>query len=87
MFNRDAIVEILKQAKSIDSQYELFGTRKHKYQLNLPIRVSFVRSLEEKYGFTLPEFGILKSYVPGGEILFLAEGLLIKTAIMNHQTS
>lgn len=55
MLKRDEIVEILKRARSIDSKCELFGTAKHKYQLNLPIRASFVRALEEKYGFTLPD--------------------------------
>lgn len=55
MLIRDEIVEILKQARAIDSQCELFGTTKHKYQLNPPIRTSFVRTLEEKYGFALPD--------------------------------
>ena len=55
MLKHDEIVKILEQARSIDSKYELFGTTKHKYQLNLPIRPSFVRALEEKYGFTLPD--------------------------------
>ena len=55
MLKRDEIVEILKQAKRVDSRYELFGAKKHKYQLNPPISTSFVRAIEEKYEFSLPE--------------------------------
>ncbi len=33
----------------------VFGASKHKYRLNDPIPVNFVRNAEEKYGFTLPE--------------------------------
>ena len=55
MLKRDEIARILKQARSIDSKCGLFGSAKHKYQLNPPIRASFVRTLEEKYGFTLPD--------------------------------
>lgn len=55
MLRRDEIAAILKQAKRIDSKYELFGTEKHKYQLNPPISADFVRTIEEKYGFTLPD--------------------------------
>ena len=47
MLKRDEIVEILKQARSIDCNCELFGAKKHKYQLNQPISISFVRALEE----------------------------------------
>ena len=55
MFKRGEIVEILKQARRIDFRCELFGTSKHKYQLNPPVSASFVRTLEEKYGFSLPD--------------------------------
>ncbi len=55
MLNRDEIILILNQAKNIDSKYELFGTNKHKYQLNPPVASSFVRSIEEKYDFLLPD--------------------------------
>jgi len=54
-FKREEIVEILKRAQRIDKKYELFGTSKHKYKLNPTISVSFVREVEAKYGFTLPE--------------------------------
>lgn len=55
MFKREEIEKILAGAKSVDKKYELFGASTHKYRLNLPIEASFVRSIEEKYGFTLPE--------------------------------
>lgn len=48
MLKREEIARILKWARSVDSQCELFGTAKHKYQLNPPIGTSFVRALEEK---------------------------------------
>ena len=55
MLKRKEIIKILKQARKIDSEYEMFGASKHKYSLNPPIRESFVRGIEEKYGFKLPE--------------------------------
>lgn len=55
MLNRDEILAALKQARRMDLRRELFGADKHKYQLNLPIRASFVRALEEKYHFSLPD--------------------------------
>lgn len=39
----------------MDKKYEWFGASTHKYKLNPPISVSFVRNIEEKYGFTFPE--------------------------------
>lgn len=39
----------------MDAKYELFGASTHKYKLNPPVEASFVRIIEEKYGFTLPE--------------------------------
>lgn len=55
MLNRNRIVKILDKARHTDSHYELFGAATHKYQLNPPISSSFVKMVEEKYGFTLPE--------------------------------
>ena len=55
MFKREEIEKILEQARTVDSKYELFGASTHKYKLNPPIEASFVRIIEEKYGFTLPE--------------------------------
>ena len=55
MFQREEILKILSQAQKIDKKFEMFGSSTHKYKLNLPIQASFVRSIEEKYGFTLPE--------------------------------
>lgn len=54
-FKREEIIKILNEAQKIDSQFELFGTSKHQYKLNSPISASFVRDVEERYGFTLPE--------------------------------
>lgn len=55
MFQKEEILKILNQARKIDKKYELFGASKHRYKLNPPISVPFVKSIEEKYGFTLPE--------------------------------
>lgn len=55
MFKREEIEKILDRARTVDKKYELFGTSTHKYKLNPPVSASFVRSIEEKYGFTLPE--------------------------------
>ena len=55
MFIQEEVIEILNQAQQIDSKYEMFGASTHKYSLNPPIRESFVRGVEERYGFKLPE--------------------------------
>lgn len=55
MFIRDEIIKILQQAGEIDFKYELFGASTHRYRLNPPIRASFVREVEGKYGFSLPD--------------------------------
>ena len=55
MYNREEILKILNQAQKIDKKFEMFGSSTHKYVLNPPIQASFVRSIEVKYGFTLPE--------------------------------
>lgn len=55
MYKRKEVLRILSQAQKIDKKFEMFGTSTHKYKLNPPIQASFVRSIEEKYGFTLPE--------------------------------
>ena len=55
MFKREEIEQILDCARAVDRKYELFGSSTHKYKLNPPIQASFVREIEEKYGFTLPE--------------------------------
>ena len=53
--NRDYVLNILETAAGIDKDFKVFGAAKHKYRLNDPIPVDFVRNAEEKYGFTLPE--------------------------------
>lgn len=55
MLKREEVIKILNQAQRIDSKYELFGSSRHKYKLNPPITESYVRSVEKKYGFILPE--------------------------------
>lgn len=53
--NGNEVLKILKTAAGIDKDFQVFGATKHKYRLNDPIPVDFVRNAEEKYGFTLPE--------------------------------
>ena len=68
MFQREEILKILSQAQKVDKKFELFGSSTHKYKLNPPIQASFVRSIEEKYGFTLPEdyFRFITEVADGG---------------------
>lgn len=68
MFQREEILKILSQAQKVDKKFELFGSSTHKYELNPPIQASFVRSIEEKYGFTLPEdyFRFITEVADGG---------------------
>lgn len=53
--NRNEVLTILKSAAEIDKDFMVFGTSKHKYRLNDPIPVDFVRNAEAYYGFTLPK--------------------------------
>lgn len=53
--NKNEVLKILETAAGIDKDFKVFGAAKHKYRLNDPIPVDFVRNAEEKYGFTLPE--------------------------------
>ena len=55
MFQREEVLAILNAARRIDENCEMFGASKHRYLLNPPIRKSFVRGVEERYGFKLPE--------------------------------
>ena len=52
---RDDVLKILGTAAEIDKDFNVFGAAKHKYRLNDPIPIDFVRNAEEKYGFTMPE--------------------------------
>ena len=45
----------MNKARAADPKFELFGASRHKYKLNPPISAEFVRTAEEKYGFTLPD--------------------------------
>lgn len=55
MFQREEVEKILKQAESIDPEYVRFGASRHHYKLNPPVSKAFVREMEEKYHFRLPE--------------------------------
>lgn len=55
MFKREEVLKILHQAHQIDKNCEMFGSSRHRYVLNPPIRKSFVQGVEQKYGFKLPE--------------------------------
>lgn len=55
MFQREEVLAILNEAHRMDENCEMFGASKHQYLLNPPIRKSFVRGVEERYGFRLPE--------------------------------
>lgn len=68
MLSRNEIIKILKDAEKIDSKYELFGANIHKYNLNFPTDPVFVRTIESKYGFTLPDdyFRYITEIADGG---------------------
>ena len=53
--NRDEVLKILETAAGIDKDLKISGASTHKYRLNDPVAVDFVRYAEAKYGFTLPE--------------------------------
>lgn len=53
--NREDVVKVLKAAAEIDKNFKLFGASSHKYRLNDPVSVDFVRAAEEKYAFALPD--------------------------------
>jgi len=55
VFRREEVERILEQAKSMDPKYEMFGVSRHQYRLNAPVDRAFVREMEEKYHFMLPE--------------------------------
>ncbi len=55
MFQRKEVERILKQAQHMDPEYEIFGVSTHKYKLNPPIDQRFIREVEKKYHFLLPE--------------------------------
>lgn len=55
MFQKEVVEKILAQAERMDPGYEMFGASVHKYRLNPPVDQAFVREMEEKYHFLLPE--------------------------------
>ncbi len=54
MLTREKVEKILDKAREIDSKLEMFGAEKHRYKLNPPVPEAFVRDVEKKCGFTLP---------------------------------
>ena len=52
---REQDLKILETAAAIDKDFKISGASTHKYRLNDPVAVDFVRYAEAKYGFTLPE--------------------------------
>ena len=55
MFQKEVVEKILVQAEHMDLKYEMFGASGHKYRLNPPVDQEFVREMEKKYHFLLPE--------------------------------
>ncbi len=55
MFRKEEVEEILAQAQHMDSKYEMFGVSAHQYKLHPPVDMAFVREMEERYHFRLPE--------------------------------
>ena len=41
------VLKILETAAAIDRDFKVFGALKHKYRLNAPVSVDFVRNAEE----------------------------------------
>ncbi len=55
MFQKKEVERILDQAKRMDPAFEMFGVSRHKYKLNPPVGLAFVREMEQRYHFRLPE--------------------------------
>lgn len=55
MWKRENLIELLNRVQRMDSMYENFGASGHHYRLNPPVQASFVRRVEECFGFLLPE--------------------------------
>lgn len=53
MLQKEGILKTLKKAAVIDRNFELFGAKTHKYQLNPVISASTIQTIEGTYGFTL----------------------------------
>lgn len=49
------IYELLEKAKKVDSEYKIFGSKKHKYQLNPPVSLDAVLTLEADFNIKLPD--------------------------------
>lgn len=49
------ILKLLEQAKSKDSDQEVFGAGSHQYKLSAPASEDRVRKFEDQYGIRLPE--------------------------------
>lgn len=55
MFRKEEVERILKQARRMDPQMEMFGVSQHQYRLRPPVDLAFVRATEEKYCFQFPQ--------------------------------
>ncbi len=53
-YTRAYIYELLEKAKKVDSEYKVFGSDKHKYQLNPPVSPDEVLKLEADFNIKLP---------------------------------
>lgn len=49
------ILELLKQAKAKDPNFERFGAKSHQYKLSAPADEAKIEEFEKQYGIHLPE--------------------------------
>lgn len=54
-YTQDYIYELLNKARKADSEYKVFGSDRHKYQLNPPVSKDEVLKLEADFNIKLPE--------------------------------
>lgn len=55
MLTKEKVVDVLKKAKKIDKELNVFGASSHKYKLNPVTTIEKVEEFEEKYGIKLPK--------------------------------
>ncbi|MDM1245971.1 SMI1/KNR4 family protein [Acinetobacter sp. R933-2] len=49
------IQQKLAQLKIQDSHLDLFGAKRHQYQLNPPVSLELIQQFEQRYGIHLPD--------------------------------
>ncbi len=54
-YTRAYIYELLDKARKVDSEYKVFGSDRHKYQLNPPVSMDEVLKVEAEFNIKLPE--------------------------------